>query len=93
MIGMMLRPKAKLCFVGLPPSDVKFPVRLLISGNRSLCGSGTGSRTNMYEMLQFCARHKIGAQVEVMPMNQLNKALERLKANLPRYRIVLKNTP
>jgi len=93
MIGMMLRPKAKLCFVGVPPSDVKFPVRLLISGNRSICGSGTGSRTNMAEMLQFCARHHIQAQVEVMPMNQLNQATLRLKANKARYRIVLKNSP
>ena len=91
MIGMMLRPHAKLCFVGLPPSDVKFPARLLISGNRSICGSGTGSRTNMIEMLQFCARHSIQAQVEVMPMTQLNEALARLKANKARYRIVLKN--
>ncbi|HEX4839831.1 MAG TPA: NAD(P)-dependent alcohol dehydrogenase [Rhabdochlamydiaceae bacterium] len=93
MIGMMLRPNAKLCFVGLPPSDVKFPARLLISGNRSICGSGTGSRTNMTEMLQFCARHSIQAQVEVMPMTQLNEALTRLKANKARYRIVLKNSP
>jgi uncharacterized zinc-type alcohol dehydrogenase-like protein len=47
----------------------------------------------MVEMLQFCARHNIQAQVEVMPMNQLNKAIERLKANKARYRIVLKNSP
>ncbi len=89
MLGMLLRPKGKLCFVGLPPSDIKFPVRLLVSGNRSICGSGTGSRTNMLEMLQFCARHNIEAQVEVMPMTQLNEAIERLKANKARYRIVL----
>ena len=93
MIGMLMRPKAKLCFVGLPPSDMKFPVRLLVSGNRSICGSGTGSRTNMAEMLQFCARHNIEAQVEVLPMNELNEAIVRLKANKPRYRIVLKKTP
>jgi uncharacterized zinc-type alcohol dehydrogenase-like protein len=93
MIGMLMRPKAKLCFVGLPPSDMKFPVRLLVSGNRSICGSGTGSRTNMAEMLQFCARHNIEAKVEVLPMNELNEAIVRLKANKPRYRIVLKKTP
>jgi len=91
MLGMLLRPQGKLCFVGLPPSDIKFPVRLLVSGNRSICGSGTGSRTNMLEMLQFCARHNIAAQVEVMPMTQLNEAIERLKANKARYRIVLTN--
>lgn len=89
MLGMLLRPKGKLCFVGLPPSDVKFPVRLLVSGNRSICGSGTGSRTLMIEMLQFCARHQIQAQVEVMPMQEVNKAIAKLKANQARYRIVL----
>jgi uncharacterized zinc-type alcohol dehydrogenase-like protein len=93
MLGMLLRPKGKLCFVGLPSNDVKFPIRLLVSGNRLICGSGTGNRTHMTEMLQFCARHKIQAQVEVMPMNQLNQAIERLKANKARYRIVLKNSP
>ncbi|HEY5235302.1 MAG TPA: hypothetical protein VIJ14_03915, partial [Rhabdochlamydiaceae bacterium] len=64
-----------------------------VSGNRSICGSGSGGRINMAEMLQFCARHHIQAQVEVMPMNHLNLATQRLKANQARYRIVLKNSP
>jgi uncharacterized zinc-type alcohol dehydrogenase-like protein len=93
MLAMLLRPKGKLCFVGLPPTDIQIPVRLLVSGNRSICGSGTGSRTHMTEMLQFSARHKIEAQVEVMPMQQINQALDRLKANKARYRIVLTNSP
>lgn len=92
MLGMLLRPKGRLCFVGLPPADIQFPVRLLVSGNRSICGSGTGSRTYMTEMLQFCARHRIQAQVEAMPMNQINQAIDRLKSNKARYRIVLTNS-
>lgn len=92
LLGTLLRPFGKFCFVGLPPSDLKFPARLLISGNRSICGSGTGSRAYMNEMLQFSARHQIKAQVEVMPMHQLNEAIARLKANKARYRIVLMNS-
>lgn len=92
-VGQLLRPHGKLCFVGLPPSNVQFPVRLLISGNRSICGSGTGSRTLMAEMLQFADLHKIEPQVEVLPMQNLNEAIQRLKANQTRYRIVLTNSP
>ena len=93
LLGGLLRPYGKLCFVGLPPSDLKFPARLLISGNRSICGSGTGSRAYMTEMLLFSSRHQIKAQVEVMPMHQLNEAIRRLKANKARYRIVLTHIP
>ncbi|HUD02323.1 MAG TPA: NAD(P)-dependent alcohol dehydrogenase [Rhabdochlamydiaceae bacterium] len=89
VLGQLLRPHGKLCFVGLPQNDIRIPARLLVSGNRSVCGSGTGSRTNMMEMLQFCAQHKIQAQIEIMPMSQVNKAIDRLKMGKPRYRIVL----
>ncbi len=92
-LGQLLRPHGKLCFIGLPSSDIKIPVRLLVSGNRCVCGSGTGSRTHMKEMLEFCARHNIRAQVEALPMGKINEAVKRLKANQARYRIVLTNSP
>jgi uncharacterized zinc-type alcohol dehydrogenase-like protein len=92
-LGMMLRPFGKLCFIGLPPSDIKIPARLLVSGNRCICGSGTGSRARMKEMLEFCARHHIQAQVEPFPMKKINEAIQRLKSNQARYRIVLTNSP
>lgn len=88
----LLKPQGKLCFVGLPPSDFKIPARLLISGNKMVCGSGTGSRSYMREMLQFAARHHIQAQVETMPMQRINEAIEKLKKNQARYRIVLLQT-
>ncbi|MGH2639644.1 MAG: NAD(P)-dependent alcohol dehydrogenase, partial [Rhabdochlamydiaceae bacterium] len=88
----LLKPGGKLCFVGVPPTDLKIPTRLLISGNRSICGSGTGSRYYMREMLQFAARHDIQAQVETFPMSEINNALLRLKNNQARYRLVLCQT-
>lgn len=90
LIATLLRPKGRLCFVGLPQNDIKIPARLLISGNRSLCGSGTGSRALMQEMLQFAARHQIKAKTELFPLSEINQAIERLKNNKARYRIVLK---
>lgn len=92
-IGQLMRPRGKLCFVGLPPNEIKVPARLLVSGNRCICGSGTGGRTLMAEMLQFSALHKIEPQVEVLPMKKLNEAVQRLKSNKARYRIVLTNSP
>lgn len=88
----LLKPQGKLCFVGLPPSDLTIPARLLISGNKMVCGSGTGSRYYMQEMLQFAAFHHIQPQVETMPMQQLNEAITKLKNNQARYRIVLCNS-
>ncbi len=85
----LLKPNGKLCLVGIPSSELKIPARLLISGNRTICGSGTGSRQTMREMLSFAARHNIRAQVETLPMSDVNTAIARLKANKARYRLVL----
>lgn len=90
-IMTLLKPNGKLCFVGLPPSDLKIAPRLLVSGNRSICGSGTGSRQYMREMLQFAGQHGIKAQVETVPLSQVNDAIQRLKNNQARYRLVLTN--
>lgn len=85
----LLKPEGKLCFVGIPSAELKIPARLLVSGNRSICGSGTGSRHLMREMLEFAAEHAIRPQVETLPMSQINEAVARLKRNQARYRFVL----
>jgi uncharacterized zinc-type alcohol dehydrogenase-like protein len=43
----------------------------------------------MRQMLDFAARHGIGAEVEVLPMSEVNQALDRLRRNDVRYRFVL----
>ncbi|MBS0615994.1 MAG: NAD(P)-dependent alcohol dehydrogenase [Verrucomicrobia bacterium] len=86
-----LRPKGRLCFVGLPKSPLQFPARLLVSGSRTVCGSGTGSRALLQEMLQFSLRHDIRPQVELFSMQDVNKAIQRLRSNQARYRLVLTN--
>lgn len=88
----LLKPRGKLCLVGIPSADLKIPARLLVSGNRTICGSGTGSRHYMREMLQFAARHNVRAQIETLPISQINEAVSRLKKNQVRYRFVLESS-
>ncbi|MDF2823564.1 MAG: Zn-dependent alcohol dehydrogenase [Mycobacterium sp.] len=60
----------------------------LLSGRKRLMSAGSGGRPATVEMLDFCARHGIGADVEVLPSAQLNEALDRLSRNDVRYRFV-----
>jgi uncharacterized zinc-type alcohol dehydrogenase-like protein len=85
----LLKPKGKLCIVGVPPSDVCFPAFPIILGQKSVCGNPVGSPSVIREMLEFSARNRVTAQVERMPMARVNEALDRLRSNKARYRIVL----
>ncbi|MFA9470544.1 MAG: alcohol dehydrogenase, partial [Deltaproteobacteria bacterium] len=57
--------------------------------SRSVTSSPIGGRFLMREMLDFAARHGVGAQVETLPMSEVNIALDRLRRNDVRYRFVL----
>lgn len=87
----LLRPDGKLCFVGVPDQPISIPVFPLIGGRKSICGSPIGSRTMISEMLDFAARHQIQAQTEIASMAEVNAAVERVRKNQARYRMVLKN--
>jgi uncharacterized zinc-type alcohol dehydrogenase-like protein len=43
------------------------------------------------EMLEFASRHNILAQTEVLPMNKVNQAIQNVRDNKTRFRMVLKN--
>jgi uncharacterized zinc-type alcohol dehydrogenase-like protein len=86
-----VRPKGELCIVGAPPSDLRLPVFSLIMGNRAVSGSAIGSPSTIREMLEFSARNGIRAVTERFPMAKVNEALDRLRSNQARYRIVLVN--
>jgi uncharacterized zinc-type alcohol dehydrogenase-like protein len=86
-----LRPKGILCAVGAPATAVlNVPPILLLLKEKKICGSNTGGRATIEEMLGFAARHNIGAMAEVMPMAQVNAALGKVRAGKARYRMVLK---
>ncbi len=87
----VLRPEGKLCIVGVPQSPIAIPAFPLIMGRKTVCGSPIGSRGDIETMLAFAARHGIKAQTESYAMNEVNRAMDRVRNNQGRYRVVLKN--
>ncbi|NEK84178.1 NAD(P)-dependent alcohol dehydrogenase [Blastococcus saxobsidens] len=81
-----LRLDGTLCVLGLPERYVVPPMSLL---GRSLTVSGSGGTVETQEMLDFCGEHGLVADVEVLPLDQVNTAVERLGRNDVRYRFVL----
>lgn len=84
-----LKPNGTLCLVGAPPGLLQIPAAQLLSGQRAICGSDIGSPKMIVEMLQFAEEQRIGAQIETAPMADANRALERVRNNQVRYRMVL----
>jgi uncharacterized zinc-type alcohol dehydrogenase-like protein len=66
---------------------------LLQTKRRSIAGSIMGGIPETQEMLDFCGAHGIGADVQILPIEQVNDAFRRLKQNDVRYRFVLDMSP
>ncbi|WP_305093263.1 NAD(P)-dependent alcohol dehydrogenase [Prescottella sp. R16] len=74
--------------LGLPEHPLAVRAFSLTHNRRSLAGSMVGGIPVTEEMLDFCANHGIGAEVEVISMDQINAAYERVLASDIRYRFV-----
>jgi uncharacterized zinc-type alcohol dehydrogenase-like protein len=85
----ILKKDGRLVLVGFP--DVKLNSTDLVTHRLSITGSFLGNRATMREMLSFAQEHHIKPLVELMPMTQVNEAIQRVKENKARYRIVLVN--
>lgn len=81
-----LRLDGTLCVLGLPEQYRIAPMSLL---GRNLTVSGSGGTAETQEMLEFCGEHGLTADVEVLPLDQVITAFERLARNDVRYRFVL----
>jgi uncharacterized zinc-type alcohol dehydrogenase-like protein len=86
-----LAPNGCLHNVGAVLNPLQVPAFSLISGQKSVAGSPSGSPTVIDEMLDFSARHSIAPITETFPMSKVNDAIEHLRAGKARYRIVLEN--
>jgi uncharacterized zinc-type alcohol dehydrogenase-like protein len=86
-----LRPKGTLCIVGGPPSPIQLQGFSLISGQKALAGSNTGSPRDLSEMLDVAARHDVKAITERFAMAKANDAVAKVKKSQVRYRAVLAN--
>ncbi|MBN2800296.1 MAG: NAD(P)-dependent alcohol dehydrogenase [Deltaproteobacteria bacterium] len=84
-----LRPDGVLCFLGGPEQPLNIPPGALIGGQRTITGSAITGRAGMREMLAFASRNGIVPRTELMGMDQINEAMERLRRGEVRYRVVL----
>ena len=75
-----------LTLVGAPNKPLSLLSFALIFGNRSVSGSNIGGIRQTQEMLDFCGEHNITADVEVIPIQQVNEAYERLARSDVKYR-------
>jgi alcohol dehydrogenase (NADP+) len=75
--------------VGAPAEPMSLNVFSLIGGRRSYAGSMIGGIPETQEMLDFCAEHHLGADIEVISADQINDAYERVLASDVRYRFVI----
>ena len=82
----LLRRDGNLTMVGAPEKPLAVPVFGLIMGRRSLSGSPIGGIPETQEMLDFCGKHNITSDVEVIPIQKVNEAYERLLKSDVKYR-------
>ncbi len=85
----LLAVDGTLVNVGAPAEPLSLNVFSLISSRRSYAGSMIGGIALTQEMLDFCAEHQIGSEVEVIPADKVNDAYERVLASDVRYRFVI----
>ncbi len=84
-----LRVDGALVLVGVPPAALPVHAFSLIGGRRSLAGSLIGGIAETQEMLDYCAERGIGSDVEVIPIQKINEAYERMLRSDVRYRFVI----
>jgi uncharacterized zinc-type alcohol dehydrogenase-like protein len=82
----LLRRDGTITLVGAPEKPLAVPAFGLIMGRRSLSGSPIGGIAETQEMLDFCGQHNITADVEVIPIQKVNEAYERLLKSDVKYR-------
>lgn len=85
----LLATNGTLVNVGAPAEPLSVDAFSLIGARRSFAGSMIGGIAETQEMLDFCAQHGIGADVEVITADRINEAYERVLASDVRYRFVV----
>jgi uncharacterized zinc-type alcohol dehydrogenase-like protein len=82
----LLARDGNITLVGAPPEGLNVKAFSLIGGRRSLSGSTIGGLRETQEMLDFCGEHDIAADVEVIPIQKINEAYDRLVNSDVKYR-------
>lgn len=85
----MLNTDGVMICVGAPPTPSEIMAFSLIGGRKSLAGSLIGGLPETQEMLDYCAEHNIVSEVEIIPMDYINTAYDRMLASDVKYRFVI----
>jgi alcohol dehydrogenase (NADP+) len=85
----LLKRDATLCLVGVPEKPMAIHSLSVIMGRKSLSGSIIGGTAETQEMLDFCGQHGITADIELIPIQQINEAYDRLAKSDVKYRFVI----
>ncbi|MDE3252802.1 MAG: NAD(P)-dependent alcohol dehydrogenase [Bacteroidota bacterium] len=85
----LLKTNGTMIVVGVPPTPSAVPAFNLIFKRRSIIGSLIGGIKETQEMLDYCAEHHIVSDVEVIPVQEVNEAYERMIKGDVRYRFVI----
>jgi uncharacterized zinc-type alcohol dehydrogenase-like protein len=85
----LLKPDGKFIVVGIPPDEVSFSMMPLIGGRRILAGSLIGGVKETQDMLDFCGRHNITCDIELIGADRIREAHDRTVAADVKYRFVI----
>ena len=85
----LIKRDGTLTLVGAPPQPPTIEIFNLIFKRRQIAGSLIGGIPETQEMLDFCAQHKLTADVEVIPIQKINEAYERMLRSDVKYRFVI----
>ncbi|MEH0400194.1 NAD(P)-dependent alcohol dehydrogenase [Streptomyces sp. B21-088] len=85
----LLKTDGALVNVGAPEEPISVNLFSLIGGRKSLSGSGIGGIQETQDMLDFCAEHGFGAEIELIGASEINEAYERVLNSDVRYRFVI----
>lgn len=85
----LLKRDGAMVVVGVPAENVPLGAFSLVMGRRSLAGSLIGGIKETQEMLDFCGKHNIVSDIELIPAEKINEAYERVLKSDVRYRFVI----
>jgi uncharacterized zinc-type alcohol dehydrogenase-like protein len=87
--SILLRSFGTLALVGLPPGPTPLDAGRLVHGNRRVAGSNIGGIRETQEMLDYCGKHDITADIELIKIQDINEAYARMLRNDVKYRFVI----
>ncbi|HEX7827406.1 MAG TPA: NAD(P)-dependent alcohol dehydrogenase [Mycobacterium sp.] len=85
----LLKTDGAFVNVGVPEEPVSLNLFSVVGGRKALAGSFIGGIQETQEMLDFCAEHGFGAEIELISASEINDAYERVLASDVRYRFVI----